>query len=251
MKEVLIFFTAHWYLSLFTQSFFHHRYAAHAMFSMNKFWERFFHVLSFLFQGASFLSPYAYGVMHRMHHAYADTEKDPHSPKYDDNLFKMMWKTKLYYSNIFKDRMEIEPQFLRGVPRWKIFDYVSTSWPMRMLWISLYSWFYVYFLGDQYWWLYALLPVQIMINPVHGAIINWFAHKVGYTNFKVSDTSKNLLPVDFLMLGEGYHNNHYKNGTSPNFGVKWHEFDPIYPFIKLFNLLGIIKIRYQEELVPS
>ena len=77
---ILIFFLAHWYLSLFAQTFFLHRYAAHQMFTMNKFWEKVFYFLTWVFQGSSFLSPKAYGIMHRLHHAYADTENDPHSP---------------------------------------------------------------------------------------------------------------------------------------------------------------------------
>ena len=79
---ILIFIIAHWYLSLFSQTFFLHRYAAHKMFDMSKFWEKMFFIFTYITQGSSYLSPYAYGVMHRMHHAYADTEKDPHSPKY-------------------------------------------------------------------------------------------------------------------------------------------------------------------------
>ncbi|MEN9522985.1 MAG: hypothetical protein RL065_1362, partial [Bacteroidota bacterium] len=51
MTVIIIFFIAHWYLSLFTQSFFHHRYSAHGMFTMNKGWEKFFIVLSGIFQG--------------------------------------------------------------------------------------------------------------------------------------------------------------------------------------------------------
>jgi stearoyl-CoA desaturase (Delta-9 desaturase) len=38
---ILIFFLAHWYLSLFSQTFFLHRYAAHQMFTMSKSWEKF------------------------------------------------------------------------------------------------------------------------------------------------------------------------------------------------------------------
>jgi len=49
-----------------------------------------------------FISAYGYGVMHRMHHAYTDTEKDPHSPSYDANLFAMMLKTKMIYQDINK-----------------------------------------------------------------------------------------------------------------------------------------------------
>ncbi|CAA9301254.1 MAG: Fatty acid desaturase; Delta-9 fatty acid desaturase, partial [uncultured Cytophagales bacterium] len=38
MYFIIAFFIAHWYLSLFCQTFFLHRYSAHKMFTMNKFW---------------------------------------------------------------------------------------------------------------------------------------------------------------------------------------------------------------------
>jgi stearoyl-CoA desaturase (delta-9 desaturase) len=82
-----------------------------------------------------------------------------------------------------------------------------------------------------------------MMGPVHGAIINWFAHKYGYTNFKLNNTSRNLLPVDFLMLGESYHNNHHKYASSINFGVRWFEIDPMYWVIRFFGYLRIVKLR--------
>lgn len=241
--EILIFFAAHWYLSLFTQTFFHHRYAAHQMFTMNKFWERFFHFLSFVFQGSSYLSPNTYGILHRMHHAHADTELDPHSPKYDKTLFSMMWRTKTIYSNIFYGRTEIDEKWKKDLPEWKWFDIFADRWVIRIAWGLFYIWFYVMF--AEHWWMYLLLPIHFIMGPVHGAVINWFAHKYGYTNFKVGDTSKNLMPVDIFMLGEGYHNNHHKHGARANFGFKWHEIDPVYISIKIFAALGILKLKMQ------
>lgn len=242
MVPILIFLAVHWYASLFCQTFFHHRYAAHRMFTMSKGWEKFFFVLTSITQGSSYLSPYAYGILHRMHHAYADTEKDPHSPKYDKSLWSMMWRTKKIYSNICYRRVEIEDRFLKEEAKWHWFDELADSWPVRIFWGLFYIAFYYYFATE--WWMYMLLPIHFLISPIHGAIINWFAHKYGYTNYKVGDTSKNLLPFDFLMLGESYHNNHHKNGTSPNFGgVRWHELDPVYPFILFFDAVGIIKLK--------
>ena len=101
---ILIFFIAHWYLSLFAQTFFLHRYGAHQMFTMNPFWEKVFYCLTIIFQGSSFLNPRSYAIMHRLHHAYADTEQDPHSPMYSDNLFQMMWKTKTVYTAILEQK---------------------------------------------------------------------------------------------------------------------------------------------------
>ena len=72
---ILLFFLGHWYLSLFFQTFFLHRYTSHGMFKMNYFWEKTFFFLTFLVQGSSFLQPAAYGAMHRKHHSFSDTKK--------------------------------------------------------------------------------------------------------------------------------------------------------------------------------
>jgi stearoyl-CoA desaturase (delta-9 desaturase) len=246
MKVILIFFIAHWYLSLFFQTFFLHRYAAHKAFTMNKFTEKVFYVLTWIFQGSNYLSPFGYGVMHRMHHAFADTENDPHSPKYDETIWKMMWKTKTIYSDIANKRIPLEIRFTEGVPDWQAFDKFARSWPSRLFWGL--SYFTVYLIFANVWWLWILLPIQFLMSPVHGAIINWFAHKYGYRNFSVGDTSKNFLPVDFLMMGESYHNNHHKYGSRANFGgIRWHEIDPTYLVIKLLDKLNVVQIVKQNQ----
>ncbi|RYD58282.1 MAG: acyl-CoA desaturase [Sphingobacteriales bacterium] len=237
---VLIFFFAHHYISLFFQTFFQHRYAAHGAFKMSKGWERAFYVMTWLAQGSSYLSPRAYAVMHRIHHAYTDTDKDPHSPSYSTGLMDMMIKTWRYYSSIYTKTRQIDPRFTKNVPDWPAFDRFAHELPARLIHVAAYVAFYAYFATA--WWMYLLLPIHILLSPVHGAIINWFAHKYGYENYKMKNTSENLLHVDFLMLGESYHNNHHKHASSPNFGVKWHELDPVYPFILLFDKLGIIHI---------
>lgn len=243
---ILIFFLAHWYLSLFAQTFFLHRYAAHGMFTMKPFTEKLFYILTFIFQGSSFLSPYAYGVMHRLHHAHADTELDPHSPSFSQNLFDMMWKTKNYYNTILHKQDSIEPKFKKNVPHWAFIEKLGDQWLIRLAWGVLYILFYVKFATA--WWMFALLPIHFLMGPVHGVIINWYAHKYGYVNFKVGDTAKNLLPFDFLMMGESYHNNHHKFGGRANFGIKWHEFDPTYPIIKVLNWVKLIKLKPDNDL---
>lgn len=247
MLVILGFFIAHWYLSLFFQTFFLHRYAAHRAFTMNKFTEKVFFVLTWIFQGSNYLSAYGYGVMHRMHHAFADTPNDPHSPKYDESLFKMMWKTRTIYADINSKRVQVDSRFTEGVPQWETFDKFARSWVSRIFWGVIYVG--VYWIYADVWWLWLLLPIQFLLSPVHGAIINWFAHKYGYRNFAVGDTSKNFLPVDVLMMGESYHNNHHKFGSRANFGgIRWHEVDPTYLVILLLNKINIIQLVNQREL---
>jgi stearoyl-CoA desaturase (delta-9 desaturase) len=237
---VLIFFVLHWYLSLFSQTFFLHRYAAHSMFSMSKGWERFFYLFTWITQGSSYLSPYSYGVLHRLHHAHADTEEDPHSPKFSAGLFPLMFKTWHIYNGIDTGSFPVEPKYLKGLPRWRSFDRFAGNNLVRLLWVVVYILFYLQFATA--WWMWLLVPVHCLMGPVHGAIINYFAHKYGYRNFSMEDTSRNFLPFDFLMMGESYHNNHHKFISRPNFGFRWFEFDPTWPVIRLLHLSGVIRL---------
>ncbi len=245
---VLIFFIALWYSSLFCQTFFQHRYAAHGAFRMSKGWERMFFILSYITQGSSYMSPRAYAIMHRMHHAYTDTEKDPHSPSFSKNIFTMMMRTRNIYTGVFKGTMEIEPRFLKNLPEWPAFDKWANSTVSRLLWAMAYLAFFIVFARSP--WVYLLLPVVLCMGAFHGAVINWFAHKYGYKNFILKNTSENLFTVDILMLGESYHNNHHKHPSSLNFGVRWHEVDPIYPVIRLLGWLRVIKLPKVAPVQP-
>src|SRR5437773_12060377 len=108
---ILVFFVVHWQLSVFFQTFFQHRYGAHKQFTMSKGWERFFHLCTYFSQGSSFLSARGYAILHRMHHAFSDTPKDPHSPENYSNVFVMMLSTKKRYDSFAYRREEPEARF--------------------------------------------------------------------------------------------------------------------------------------------
>ena len=57
MTAILIFFFGHWLSSVFFQTFYLHRYGAHRQFELSRGWERTFHLLTYLTQGASYLHP--------------------------------------------------------------------------------------------------------------------------------------------------------------------------------------------------
>jgi stearoyl-CoA desaturase (delta-9 desaturase) len=216
---------------------------------MNKFWERFFYIFAYITQGSSYMSARAYGIMHRMHHAYADTEKDPHSPLYFSNVFALMWHTKKVYADIMDKRVEPESRFTKNLPDWPAMDKWGQSIPNRILFACLYTGFYILF--AHHWWMFALIPVHILMGPVHGSIINWFAHKYGRVSYKMNNTSRNFIPIDLLMLGENYHNNHHKYPTNANFGVKWYEVDPLYAVMRVLEFLRIIKIKSKGSHIES
>jgi stearoyl-CoA desaturase (delta-9 desaturase) len=211
------------------------------MFKMEPFWEKTFYMMTFLSQGSSFLNPRAYAIMHRMHHAYSDTEKDPHSPHFIEDVWGLMIKTKNIYLEYVKFKVEPEPAFRDRYPTWPLIDRIGDLWITRSVFILLYIAFYVYF--AEYWWMFLLLPIHFLMGPIHGAIVNWCGHKYGYSNHDNDDHSKNSLPLDFLMMGELFQNNHHKSPNSVNFANKWFEFDPSYPIIKMMHFLKIIRLR--------
>jgi len=243
MQLVLPAFIIHWYISLFSQTFFLHRYSAHKMFVMSKFWEKFFYFLTYLSQGSSFLSPRAYAILHRMHHAFSDTKKDPHSPMFSSNVFTMMWKTKDIYNAVLNRKNNVEERFEHDYPVSKTIEKIGDSWISRIGWGVAYASFYIiaFIYFDMHWAFFLLLPVHFLMGPVHGAIVNWSGHKYGYQNYDNHDHSKNSLVFDVLMMGELFQNNHHKLPNRVNFATKWFEFDPTYPLVKLLTWLNIIK----------
>lgn len=241
---IAIFFISHWFLSLFMQTFFLHRYASHGMFTMSKFAERVCHLLTFLIQGSSYINPRAYAIMHRMHHAHSDTEQDPHSPMHWSNVFSMMWHATKIYRSIVNRQMDVE-KYAKNVPQWPLLDKFADNFVVRVVFAVLYTYYYIIFATAS--WQYLLLPIHYVMGPIHGSIVNWFGHKYGYVNFaSTKDNSKNTLPVDFLMLGELFQNNHHYKPGDPNFAKKAFEFDPVYPFIWFFDVIGLIKMKRNE-----
>lgn len=208
---------------------------------MEPFWEKFFYLLLLVSQGSSFLNPRAYAILHRMHHAYSDTEKDPHSPHFFKDVFGMMIATKNMYLNYLRYKIEPEPAFRGNYPEWPLIDRIGDSWIWRIGCGLFYIGFYIAFAN--YWWMFLLLPIHFLMGPLHGAIVNWCGHKYGYANHDNDDHSKNSLPWDFLMMGELFQNNHHKKPNSPKFSSRWFEFDPTYPIMKVLHWVRIIKIR--------
>ena len=249
---IAIFFIAHWQLSVFFQTFFLHRYGAHRMYSMSKGWERFFYLCTYITQGPSFLSPRGYAILHRMHHAFSDTPKDPHSPTNHKmgpvGLWTMMLATKKMYDDYAYNRVQPEARFDGGLPTWPALDRLGQSWGGRVAWGAAYALFYFKFATHA--WEYALLPVQWIMGPVHGAIVNWCGHKYGYKNFDNGDQSRNTLVFDFVTAGELFQNNHHKYGMSPNFAARWFELDPTYQVMRVFNAVGIIDMNGAQVMRP-
>ena len=238
---IIFIFIAHWYSSLFFQTVFLHRYASHQMFTMSKGWEKVFFFLTFLTQGSSFLNPRAYAILHRLHHKHSDTEKDPHSPIFSKNIIKMNLDTVKHYESVRLNKKDYS-KYDFDVPRWPLLEKIGDHWITRITFMGLYTLLYAEFSTAT--WQYALLPIHFVMGPLHGSIVNWCGHRYGYTNDrKTKDNSKNTLPIDILMMGELFQNNHHSSPKNIKFSKRWFEVDPGYAITRFLSKIKILRIK--------
>jgi stearoyl-CoA desaturase (delta-9 desaturase) len=237
---IVCFFLLHWWGSVFMQTFFLHRYASHGMFRLSRGWERTFHFLTYALQGSSYLVPSAYAFLHRAHHAYSDTAKDPHTPHRFPNAAAMMWETKVSYMALVQHTAEPEPRFQGYVPSWPALERIANSNTSRIAWGTAYTLFYIAFAPSAVWFL--LLPIHYLMGPIHGAIVNWAGHKYGYRNYGTRDKSRNVIPWDVVCMGELFQNNHHRHAQSINFGQRAWEWDPSHGIIRALALVGVLDI---------
>lgn len=175
-------------------------------------------------------------AVHRKHHQASDTPADPHSPKIY-GICRVLFGGALLYVKAKND-----PEVMKlgiGTPNDWIERKVYTPHPymgillMMVIDLALFG-----PIGFIVW------GVQMLWIPFWAAgVINGLAHWVGYRNYDVNDTSRNLLPIGIWIGGEELHNNHHGQGASPKFSTNWWEVDIGWIYIKLLEKLKLATIR--------
>lgn len=184
--------------------------------------------------------------MHRMHHEFSDTEKDPHSPHFFKDIWQMMLHTRNIYNAFVRNQIAPLEKFTREyLPVWQWMDRIGDNLLTRVVWVTVYVAIYIVFAPAWYWFL--LIPVHILMGPIQGAIVNWCGHKYGYSNFDNGDHSRNSERWGIFLLGELFQNNHHYFPKRAKFAVKKFEWDPTYFVMRILNKMKIIRIQYQDS----
>jgi stearoyl-CoA desaturase (Delta-9 desaturase) len=196
------------------------------------------------------LDPKAWVVMHRMHHAYSDTEADPHSPQNVGIMGIMIEQLKSYEKvaiGLIKEKPEVV-KFARNL------DFELHSLTRKNLWYLPYviHGTFALLLGALGgFWLFALcFFFGMMSHPIQGGLVNAFGHAVGSRNFESDDESRNNWLVALFVAGEGLQNNHHRFPQSAKFS--YHSWEPDFGFTVCLILesvgLGTIDRR---QLIPA
>lgn len=186
-------------------------------------------------------------VMHRRHHQYSDTPEDPHSPVNTGflGLFKAQYDA---YTTIQNGLMAGDPEYT------SIARDVDLAWPTRTgrFWAPyVLHGLVAVVVGLSFgWWLALALLAGSLSHIGQGAIINYFGHAVGGRNFDLPDNSRNNHVAAWLVLGEGFQNNHHRYPSSARFSYRPLEVDLGYGICRVLHAVGLVKIR-ARTLMPK
>jgi stearoyl-CoA desaturase (delta-9 desaturase) len=184
--------------------------------------------------------PIAWVTTHRLHHAFTDTDKDPHSPRNG-----VLWS---HIGWIFSGTAQRQPDavvrkyapdllcdpFLGFLDR----HYYLSSVVAAALLFVIGGWTMVVwgiFLRTVMLWHFTWL-------------VNSATHLWGTTRFQTTDDSRNNGLIAALTFGEGWHNNHHAYPRSARHGLTRREFDINWQQIRLLERLGLATDVYAMDL---
>lgn len=230
-----------------TITVFYHRGFAHRAITMKPWLERFAIRYGNWLTG---LDPKGWVCMHRLHHAHSDQRKDPHSPVHAGFFRLVITQLKAYKKILVGIHKKIDPY--HSIVSDLEFD-ISWLNKKRVWWLPYAVHFAigaVLALAFGWWLLGAAYFFGIMSHPLEGWAVNAFGHAIGGRNFDTPDNSRNNNVVAWLIMGEGYQNNHHRFPASAKFSYRWWEIDPGYAICRMMAAMGMITID-EKKLIPS
>jgi stearoyl-CoA desaturase (delta-9 desaturase) len=192
------------------------------------------------------MNPKAWCCMHRLHHIHSDTPNDPHSPLHHGVLGVMLAQLRSYEDSLRGLINDREPY----VSISKDLNFPVHWMNRRRLWFLPYLFHgsIAVILGSALAsrWVGFCYAFGLMSHPIQGWMVNALAHKFGYRNFSTPDNSKNNTLVAWLVMGEGFQNNHHFNPRSAKFSVRLREIDLGYGICLLAHRLRLLEILQPE-----
>lgn len=178
-----------------------------------------------------------WAAVHRRHHAFTDTEGDPHSPRLLGWLRVQLTNAALYRRTA-RDGVTVA-RYARDIPadRWDrvLFD---------RSWLGL---------------IVGVIPLILVLGPVWGLVaalwhvvcylsLNAAVNALGHTFGRQpqDNSATNLQWLAWLTGGEGLHNNHHAAPTTARLSFRSREVDPAWPVIRGLRRLGWATVRHER-----
>jgi stearoyl-CoA desaturase (delta-9 desaturase) len=199
----------------------YHRYWTHRSFEFKNFYLKWLLTWFGLMTGRGSIIGWVH--VHREHHRYSDTEKDPHITNM--SIWRIFFPVisdqgtiinkRLIKDLLTKDQLDINKYYVL-----LIFSWISVL-ILFDPWLAYFAWFVPVFLTNVIW---------------NTFILYGHSKSTGYKNYHNNDNSSNNWVFSLLLLGEGWHNNHHHNPANYSTKIKKWELDPISSIIRLVKI---------------
>jgi stearoyl-CoA desaturase (delta-9 desaturase) len=205
-----------WFITGMSITAGYHRLYAHQSYKAHKAFEW---VLLFFGSMTAEGSAYSWAHDHRLHHSFADTEKDPYCVK--DGF----WHSHLLW--MFKRLPRLDKRIVADLERNTLVMHQHNHYLLWMLLSNLVPTLFVGWLTGAY--LTSLLfvwGVRMLLCYHCTWCINSLAHLWGARNFSKEQTAVDNYIISMITFGEGYHNYHHTFARDYRNGIRWYHFDP-------------------------
>ncbi|MGD9561984.1 MAG: acyl-CoA desaturase [Pyrinomonadaceae bacterium] len=215
----------------------YHRLLTHRGFKTPRWLERTLAVFGAL---AMQSGPITWVTTHRLHHAFTETDKDPHSPRHGTYWAHMGWIFRgTAQNNSVQTMNRYSPDLMRD-PFLVALD--KYYWlPSVVVAIALFA------IGGPGMVLWGIF-VRVVFGWHSTWLVNSGTHLWGKRRFETRDDSRNNGFVAALSFGEGWHNNHHAYPRSARHGLRWYEVDVNWIQIKLLEKVGLAKNVFAFDL---
>jgi len=218
----------------------YHRLLTHRGFKVSKPVEYFLTVCGTL---AMQSGPLSWVTTHRMHHAFTETDKDPHSPRKGFFWAHMGW---LFKGDAQEHAPEVHKRYSPDLVDNKFYQFLDSYY-----WLTnLVTGIVLFAIGG-----WSMVLWGVFFRIVWGWHTTWFVNSIthvwGSRRFETKDDSRNNVLIGIFAWGEGWHNNHHAIPRSARHGLAWYEFDFNWVQIWTMEKLGIAKDVYAYDIKDS
>jgi stearoyl-CoA desaturase (delta-9 desaturase) len=177
--------------------------------------------------------PIVWVATHRAHHAFSDTDRDPHNSRRGFWWSHVEW---LYRRNPARLSRADERRFapdLAADPYYRFLDAASPA-------IQVAFGVALFLAGG---WPLVVWGIFVRLVVTYHAtwLVNSASHLFGFRWFRApgGDQSTNNWLVALLAWGEGWHNNHHAFPFSARHGIRWYEIDLTWLTIRALAFCGL------------
>jgi len=187
--------------------------------------------------------PIAWVTTHRIHHAFTDMERDPHSPRNGTYWSHIGW--------IFSGTAQVHSEATRqryspDLVKDKYLCFLDNYYYLTPIVVGLG----LFLIGG-----WTMVVWAIIFRTVLGWHFTWLVnsatHLWGSRRFETRDDSRNNALVAALTFGEGWHNNHHAYPRSAKHGLTWFEFDVNWVQLQILEKLGLAKNVYAYDIATE